>query len=256
MAFLVGKTVGLHSPSVNRFLMFSFNDVVASEPTNINNFPYEWSSGRFKVQFAGNGRVTLYNEGEGAYVVVHSNGHVNIARRTYQQPPPNEADMQFQVVDVQGGGVALKSVPHNRHVRMSVVQTTPATGCIEFGHKVVIAQTFDHHNQCGWYGCRVAFMGSDNHMYFGHGGMDPTSFYIRPVPGSNQSLEPMDVDGTAAESVRWSTTCLSLAMSCCQLFLHPTSTQWADRQRVLRRPCGHRFHFQRWRHQQLRLVWL
>lgn len=186
MAFLVGKTVGLHSPSVNRFLMFSFNDVVASEPTNINNFPYEWSSGRFKVQFAGNGRVTLYNEGEGAYVVVHSNGHVNIARRTYQQPPPNEADMQFQVVDVQGGGVALKSVPHNRHVRMSVVQTTPATGCIEFGHKVVIAQTFDHHNQCGWYGCRVAFMGSDNHMYFGHGGMDPTSFYIRPVPGSNQ----------------------------------------------------------------------
>ena len=186
MAFLVGKSIALHSSSANRFMQFSFNDIVATEPANLNDFAYDWANARFKVDFAGGGKVTLYNEGEGAYMVVHSNGHVNIARRSYQQPPPNEVDMQFEVVAVAGGGVAFKSVPHNRYVRMSVVQNNPSSGCVQFGHQVVIAQTPELHNQCGWYGCRVAMMGSDQLMWFGHGATNPTGFYIRPVPGSNQ----------------------------------------------------------------------
>lgn len=60
------------------------------------------------------------------------------------------------------------------------------TGCVNFGDDVVIAQTPDTGNNqitgCGWYGCRVAYMSSDQRMKFTHGGSDPQKFYIRQEP--------------------------------------------------------------------------
>lgn len=56
------------------------------------------------------------------------------------------------------------------------------SGCVRYGDSVVLAFTGDQGNSanCGWYGCRVAYMDdASKYMAFDHGGTSPQSFYLR-----------------------------------------------------------------------------
>jgi len=64
------------------------------------------------------------------------------------------------------------------------------TGCVKYGDRVVLAYTTDDGNtpNCGWYGCRVAYMDTlTRQMLFGHGGTDPFAFTVRPPAGASAS---------------------------------------------------------------------
>jgi hypothetical protein len=71
----------------------------------------------------------------------------------------------------------------------------PAGDCVHYGDAVVFAQTgnSDDTDNCGWYGCRVAQMQTigasmaPGAMSFGHGGDEPETFYLRPIPGSGKT---------------------------------------------------------------------
>jgi len=68
------------------------------------------------------------------------------------------------------------------------------TGCINYGDQVVIAQTGNAGNtdNCGWYGCRVAYVDDDSEiMVFYHGGSSPKTFYLQKA-GSLQSASVSD----------------------------------------------------------------
>ena len=64
---------------------------------------------------------------------------------------------------------------------------------ISYGDQVVIAYTDSTNNtsNCGWYGCRVAYLNSaDQIMKFGHGSSNQSAskgFYLRPPSGSTKS---------------------------------------------------------------------
>ena len=65
--------------------------------------------------------------------------------------------------------------------------TGPANACVQFHDRVVLARTAESYKtgNCGWYGCRVAFIDQDENrrIRFGHGGDSPQRFYLRPAAG-------------------------------------------------------------------------
>ena len=56
---------------------------------------------------------------------------------------------------------------------------------VDWGERVVIAASTQggYTSNCGWYGCRVAYMTDDRELDVKHGKDDPTGFYIRKSPG-------------------------------------------------------------------------
>jgi metallophosphoesterase superfamily enzyme len=61
---------------------------------------------------------------------------------------------------------------------------------VRYRDDVVIAADGNHGknggntSNCGWYGCRVANMGSDRKMTFRHGGSNPRKFWLRKHPSN------------------------------------------------------------------------
>eukprot|EP00435_Cladocopium_sp_Y103_P006537 s2887_g2.t1 len=101
-------------------------------------------------------------------------------RNTYQL---SELSEKLVLTPAGGNTVAIFNPTYGRYLQLDAV----GTGCVSYGHRVVIAQSSDGgKNQCGWYGCRVGNM-VNNKMYFGHGGATPYGFYIRAPPGSGKS---------------------------------------------------------------------
>merc|ERR1712066_370392 len=62
-------------------------------------------------------------------------------------------------------------------------------GCVNYGDQIVLALTSNGGttSNCGWYGCRVAYMTADRTMKFSHGGANPTGFYVRGKAGEGRS---------------------------------------------------------------------
>jgi len=61
---------------------------------------------------------------------------------------------------------------------------------VKYSDDVVISADSNHGkyggntSNCGWYGCRVADMGSDRKMTFGHGRANPRKFWFRKHPSN------------------------------------------------------------------------
>lgn len=177
----VGRSLALHNAAHNVFLKME-NDVITTSPTKAaNDFPEGWHSEKFTVVDGRRGLVGLHSPYYNRFVQIEDteirgSGSLN----SYQL---SELSDKLVLTPAGGSTFAIFNPTHGKYLQIDAV----GTGCVSYGHRVVIAQSSDAgKNQCGWYGCRVGDM-INNKMYFGHGGSTPYGFYFRAPPGSGKS---------------------------------------------------------------------
>merc|ERR1719511_553398 len=85
---------------------------------------------------------------------------------------------------------------------MRPVPGSDASGCIQYGQKVVIAKSKkeDDSGKCGWYGCEVAGVLDDKTLAFLIGGNDPQAFFFLSPSGKTGCIHYGDQVTMAEES--------------------------------------------------------